>query len=567
MKKIFTYLLLSTLFFTSYAQNFPKGQIEIKDIKTNALYKDIKRANIYFAQRSSGKTEKAISFIDNSTLKYFPPIISQRGGSCAYASGIGYIYNYEYNLTNNLDSSLPENIYNYLQVYSFLNGGEDSGGHCQLGWKYAAENGLPSIKDGKTSTIYEWCTGYNAYYNGMDKNIVDYNYFESDQVGEIAKMKQYLIDHGNGSEHGGLIQFSAWADPLDPELYNGPQSSGYNAIMPYFGNDGMHSMTIYGFDDTVEYDYNGDGDIQDEEKGAFICVNTWGKSWGSSRGCTSNGRFYAPYYTFTTLKQSKKGVTRTKENLGGGTGNGGKYCLIVKTKKVERDLTLKIRLKHSSRNDIKLEIGVAATKGATAPEHTINKGLFMNFQGGDLPMQGKVGSTSYETLEFGVNISELTEFATGPDVTYFLKVIDKARDEEGSGEVLYCSVLDYRLNREDPIEFMAKMESSKLNNSSVCNAIIHTSMPELEEGQDFCINYDMDIYNYKMFLYFNSRNGIKAQIDLLDADKVVVKELVSKTLPTGVSSEKFDFNNLQAGTYGIRIIVGNKFIYKKLIIN
>jgi len=106
-----------------------------------------------------------------------------------------------------------------------------------------------------------------------------------------------------------------------------------------------------------------------------------------------------------------------------------------------------------------------------------------------------------------------------------------------------------------------------LNNSSVCNAIIHTSMPELEEGQDFCINYDMDIYNYKMFLYFNSRNGIKAQIDLLDADKVVVKELVSKTLPTGVSSEKFDFNNLQAGTYGIRIIVGNKFIYKKLIIN
>jgi len=329
----------------------------------------------------------------------------------------------------------------------------------------------------------------------------------------------------------------------------------------------MHSMTICGFDDAIEYDYSGDGVIQDEEKGAFICVNTWGESWGNIYGCTSKGRFYAPYYTFTTLEQSEKGQTRTKENLGGGTGNGAKYCLIVKTRKVERDLTLKVRLKHSSRNDIKLEIGVASTKGAIKPEKIITKGLFMNSQGGDYPMRGNKESTFYETIEFGVNITELLEFATGSDVTYFLKVINKTRGEAGNGEVLYCSVLDYRQDRENPIEHMAKLVNSKLNNTSTCNAIINTSMPELKDGEDLCIDYAMDIYNYQMFLYFNSISGVDAQIDLLDKDNVVIKELVSKTLPSGVSSEKLDFSELLLGTYAIRMIVGNKYIYKKFIKN
>ena len=35
--------------------------------------------------------------VDNSKLKYFPPLINQIGGSCAQASYIGYMFTYEMN--------------------------------------------------------------------------------------------------------------------------------------------------------------------------------------------------------------------------------------------------------------------------------------------------------------------------------------------------------------------------------------------------------------------------------------------------------------------------------------
>lgn len=45
---------------------------------------------------------------------------------------------------------------------------------------------------------------------------------------------------------------------------------------------GGHALTIVGYDDTVECDINGNGTIQDFEKGAFKIANSWGASWGNS---------------------------------------------------------------------------------------------------------------------------------------------------------------------------------------------------------------------------------------------------------------------------------------------
>lgn len=562
MKKILIYLVFMSWFCVSNAQNHPTGQRIVEDMRTDPLYKDIKRANVHFSLRKGVKAESDIKFIDNSTNKYFPPVISQAGGSCAYASGVGYIYNYEYNLANNLDSKDPSNIYNYLQVYAFLNGGNDTGGHCQLGWEFIDTNGVSSIKDYKTRNIYEWSTGYDVYYNGMEKAVLDYSYFDSEEDGEIEKMKEYLINHGNGSEYGGLIQFSAFADPFDPDKYNGPRLSGYDAIIPYFGNDGMHSMTIVGFDDTVEYDYNNDGNISEKETGAFICVNSWGESWGLAQGCNSRGRFYAPYYTFRDLIQSEKGVAHTEENKGGGTGNGGKACLILRTKKVEKTLSFKVNMKHSSRNDIKLEIGIATTAGATKPTKIITKEFMCN-QGGDKNMLGKAGSV-YDEIEFGVNASELLPFTSGEDVTYFLRVVNKVRGTAGVGEVLACSILDYRQDAQHPIEYLANLQDSKLNTTQTCNAIISTSVPKLEKGIDATINYTIDEFNKRLFVYINSSVASNAQIDLVSNNGIILKTFLSKDIAAGLISEKLDLTDFKAGIYAIRIVVGNRLIYKKL---
>jgi len=564
MRKLFIYILLTSFFCTSYAQNFPTGEKEIKDMKSHYLYKNIKRANVFFPQKSSGKNQSSVSFIDNSKLKFFPPIIDQIGGSCAFASGIGYIYSYEYNLANNLDSSLPENTYNYLQVYSFINKGLDHGGYPILALMFAKENGVIPVTSAKLTDVFDWHSGYDAYYSAMDKSVESTAIFYSDEEGEIDRMKQYLIDHGDGSEYGGLIQFSARTRPFEMTKYTGPKSTDYDAIIPYFGHDGMHSMTICGFDDTVEYDYSGDGIIQEEERGAFICVNSWGEFYDSRYECNSHGRFYAPYYTFSTLKMSVTGIPRTVENMGGGTGNGGKGCLVVRTQNTDVGITLKIKLRHTSRNDFMLQVGVASTKGALVPEKTVIKG-FMNHQGGDHTMRGIRGSR-YETIEFGLNISDLLQYVSGPDATYFLKIINKPCHDEGEGELLSCSLLDYRNDRNNPVEYIARLDKPVLSSTTICNAVIKTSAPDLPDGEVLTVDYTIDAFNKKMLIYLNSLTNVDAQIDLLSDNGILLKEIASKTIPSGVSSEVFEFGDHKAGTYWVRVIVGSKYIYKKLIL-
>lgn len=544
MKKLLS-LLLILLSFGVFAQNTHKfGQQIVEDQKTDSLYNSIKEANIYISNKIS-KADEAVHYVDNSKSKYFPPIISQVGGSCAYASGVGYIYNYEFNALYDLDSSKPENIYNYLQVYAFLNGGEDHGGHAQKGWQFIAQNGVPNIKEAKTKTIFEWHSGYKSYLNGMDKGTASISKFNSGNPGEIEKMKQYLLDKGNG--YGGLIQFSAYADPFDPTLYTGPHSEGsdYDAIIPKFGVKGMHSMTIVGFDDEIEWDY--DGEIK---KGAFICANTWGEDWGHySSGCKTNkGRFYAPYYAFTTLRQGN-----------GGTGNGGKDCLIVTVKKIKADLVMKISLEHSSRNDIELEIGIANSKNATKPTKTISK-KFMSHAGGDKPMTAGYGNDS-KTLEFALNISELEQFITGTEVTYFLKVINDPKLKKGEGKLLSCSLLDYRDDINKPKVLFADIVKSELKDNNIAIAYISRTLLKLNNDELVNLNCSIDKHNKEMIIDFISLKDTPIKIDLFKKGKFK-KSLVDKVLVKGISSEDIKFDSSIEGSYELRIIVANKYIYK-----
>ena len=46
-----------------------------------------------------------------------------------------------------------------------------------------------------------------------------------------------------------------------------------------------HRMTIVGYDDSIYFDHNGDGVIQESEKGAFKIVNSWGTSYENNGFC------------------------------------------------------------------------------------------------------------------------------------------------------------------------------------------------------------------------------------------------------------------------------------------
>jgi len=84
--------------------------------------------------------------VDNAQLPYFPPIIDQISGSCAQASGIGYIFTYEINRLRNVPANTDENIYPYLYTYNFLYGEEGpfpGATFITSGWDIAKQNGIP----------------------------------------------------------------------------------------------------------------------------------------------------------------------------------------------------------------------------------------------------------------------------------------------------------------------------------------------------------------------------------------------------------------------------------------
>ncbi|MGB5988482.1 MAG: hypothetical protein WBG43_01915 [Marinifilaceae bacterium] len=560
MKKIFITILVFCICIASYAQKYPTGLTEMNP-EIAKVYSNIKRANIKVNSKLINANSKtAITFIDNSYSEFFPPVFNQVGGSCAYASGVGYIYNYEYNALYELDGKKSENIFNYLQVYAQLNNGKDVGGQAYKGWDFIKINGAPSLKHGKTKTLVEWKSGYDYYYDGMNKGVIDYSVFYSEKDGEIEKMKQYLLDKGNGSKHGGLIQFSAWAHPLEPTLYEGIHSEHCDAMIHHFGNDGMHSMTIVGFDDEVGYDYDNNGIVEGKEKGSFICCNTWGEDWGYYSRCKTNkGRFYAPYYAFTTLKQSNKGVSYSRYNMGGGTGNGDKSCLIVNVKKVECNLVAKIKMSHSSRNDIEFEIGVSNKEGALKPEHTFTSN-FMKHQGGDNSMTANYSSKP-EVIEIGLNISSYRKYMNMDNAKFFIKVKNKSIGTAGKGKLMSCSIIDY--STEKPTEYFATIKDSELSGSKVSEALVNAGYPNIEKDINSSVRCDIDVNNKKIALFINSSVNTPVKIDIIK-NGVVKKHLFNEVVNKGKFNKIIDISTLTGIVYDMRIVAGNRFIYKKL---
>ena len=83
------------------------------------------------------------SFVDNTKLMYFPPLVDQKGGSCAQASGIGYMFTYEINrLLDRNASASTANQFAYLFTWNFVNDGGDNGGFVDEGLMIARNFGV-----------------------------------------------------------------------------------------------------------------------------------------------------------------------------------------------------------------------------------------------------------------------------------------------------------------------------------------------------------------------------------------------------------------------------------------
>lgn len=366
------------------------------------------------------------SSVDNSKLKYFPPIISQQGGSCAQASYIGYMFTYEINSLLDRDASDSDNRFSYFYTWNFINGGVDEGSIGTDGLNIALANGVITendFPDQYSASQFKWASGYEKYLKGIHYRVNRYVIITASSEAGILEAKQYLYNKGVDGSVGGLLTFGAQSSGWTfDNYYSGPSETGYKSLLKTLATSGSHAMTIVGYDDTVEFT-TPDGDVS---QGAFIVANTWGSYYHD------NGRYYLPYWFF---------LNRTGESLRADlTGTEVEYR--------DPKIVFKVGVEYSSRDDLAFRFGVAANGTDRIPLHNYEVPVANN-QGGDYPMQGRYGDND---IEFGFDFSSYVLRLDGMAAPkFFLTVVRSGRGSvTGEGVMRSFEVYDYRQSQKTP---------------------------------------------------------------------------------------------------------------------
>lgn len=377
--------------------------------------------------------------VDNSTLPWFRPLIAQVGLECGQSSSIGIVLTYELNALRQVQGTLPQNQYATHFTYNFINGGSDAGINSIETYEIIKKAGNPNVIDyggmaaGGPS---RWLNGYNLYYNSMHNRIKNAYTIKVNTPEGIQALKQWIFDHADGSSAGGLASFYAQFTSPPITLVSGTPEAG-KFVITTWGAYPNHSMAICGYNDSIRWDYNGDGqytnhldinmdgviDARDWEIGGFKMANTYGSInyWGDE------GFAYMMYKSVADL-----------------SGQGGIWnntvIIVDAIDNYEPSLTAKVSLLHNCRNKLRVSVGVANDIQADTPEYILNFPIF-DFQGGCNPMQG----TGYpEQIEFGLDLNPLLEFTqTGVEARFFLMIDESDPLSQAQGALLAFSLMDY----------------------------------------------------------------------------------------------------------------------------
>ncbi len=433
---------------------------------------------------TKGNLPNLPSSLDNTTKPYFRPVFNQTDGCCAQASGIAYNFTYEINRERGTSADVSSNQFPTHYTYNFLNGGSGQNGSWYTdGWDIIKADGCPTVAayGGLASGgATRWYSGYTNYETDMNNRVKDYFAIDVSTPDGLETLKHWMYDHLEGASDGSLVNFAAGVSDVFNMTYD-------NKIIEW-GHTVNHAMTFVGWDDTVSYDFNGDGqitnnvdinndgvvDMKDWEKGALIMVNSWGTYWGNG------GKAYVMY----------KLLAEPYDN--GGILSGKVFGIHVKESQSPQ-LIMKVKIAHSSRNKIKISAGVSPNTSDTEPEYELNFPLFSK-QGGDYPMNGS-NSTPLETA---LDVSSLLSYVnSGEDAKFFLKITEDDPNSAGNGQVYDFSIKDNAGNEYICSDHNVPINDNSLTYLSVTASadfdapeITTVSLPDGQQGNSY--SYQMN---------------------------------------------------------------------------
>ncbi len=380
--------------------------------------------------------------VDNSQEIYWRPVFAQVQYECGQACGVGLGYTYAVNRLRDLPSNVPENQYPSHFVWNFGNGGNGWYGVSYFhSFEIVKREGTPNVVDfgGMTGTGPEmWMTGYDKYYNAMHNRLADVYKIDLTTEEGINTLRNWIHNHLDGSEVGGVANFYTNAPYGMSTLPAGTPEAGKYVMTGWsYAN---HGLTISGYHDSIRWDYNNDGqytnDIdlngdgvitpRDWEIGGFRFANTYsgGPSWAN------NGFCYMTYKSCADPYGS------------GGIWDNAAHVIYAKAN-TEPLLTAKIGIKYNCRDRLRIQMGMSTDLTSETPDYVLGFPVF-NFQGGCQYMQGGTSVEDNKTIEIGLDITPfLNLIEPGTPARYFLILTEDDNEGWAWGQMLNYSVIDY----------------------------------------------------------------------------------------------------------------------------
>lgn len=339
--------------------------------------------------------------VDVSDALTFPPIGDQgQTNSCMEWALCYYMLTNNHNVVNNLQAkeinngvvvAIEENIISPGFIFSLINGGEDKSENYEYVCNTIMTHGSPNADvydlEITDESLKKWCTDtnvwYDAIYNKPEKisySIINTN--DGDSVAEnIITIKELL-------SNGYVISISTFVRSFE---YTTVTTTGEYACR-YMKNDmqGAHAMTIVGYDDQFGIDVNGDGEIRDDELGAFKIVNSWG-TIEHEKNPYKNGYVWMSYDAFfdesifANMPSERQGVARFWYYIEAQKNYSPLLVAEIEIAAAQRNyISLSFRLSQINENVLSQEFPVPENgKNSTFfGEYLVHNCLDVNFSGG-----------------------------------------------------------------------------------------------------------------------------------------------------------------------------------------
>ncbi len=355
--------------------------------------------------------------VNNTTLKYFPPIRSQGSlGSCAQFSAVYYTLTHMTAMARDWDAKNGGDSYRFSPkwTYNMVNGGVDGGSWHTDAYAIAQKHGLATWAEFPYDSNYrQWCTDGAVWQHAIS--------FRANQTGKVsgldtdaglAQLKQLLA---NGYVLNFATYIYSWQYKTignDPSTTADDALVGQNCAILSYGTSGGHAMTIVGYNDDIWVDINGNGAVDSGEKGALLIANSWGSTWNG------NGMVWVAYDALKPVSAVTGGPTaRNSEGLFWYK----EACWVTARPTYQPTLVAKFTLNAALRNQISMTLGVSSSTG-TQPSSYWYPTIVLANAGGAYAFDG---TTTACDGTFCLDFSDLAAGASGP-MKYYLSTKDNA---------------------------------------------------------------------------------------------------------------------------------------------